>query len=377
MPQRRCSRRPTSSASACPTAASAGWPRARPPVLDDAGRPARRVGVNWDVTEASDAELARQQAVLAERESQRQVAVPLAHEPRAAHAAQRGARLHAAAADRGAPVGRRGAARQARAHPRRRRPPAVADQRRARPVEPRDRRAPAGAAARSTSASWCAQSVPLVQSLAAQHGVALEIGDGSTASPAADPTRLRQVLINLLSNAIKYNRRGGRVRGRGRSRRRARRRCAVRDTGRGLTREQLAQPVRAVQPLRRRERRHRGHRHRPDDRQGAGRAHGRHASRCSSKPGDGTRVRRARCRPRRRPTRADAADAEAATGAGACERAAPRARRARSSTSRTTRSTCCSSRSWCAASAASRSSSEATGASRRRARARRCGPTWS
>ena len=33
-----------------------------------------------------------------------QVAVSLAHEPRAAHAAQRGARLHPAAADRGAPV---------------------------------------------------------------------------------------------------------------------------------------------------------------------------------------------------------------------------------------------------------------------------------
>ncbi len=75
----------------------------------------------------------------------RQVAVPLAHEPRAAHAAQRGARLHPAAADRGPPLGRRGAARQARPHPRRRRPPALADQRRARPLEPRIGRAQAGA----------------------------------------------------------------------------------------------------------------------------------------------------------------------------------------------------------------------------------------
>jgi signal transduction histidine kinase len=60
-------RRRTSSASACPTAAGAGWPRARP-LCSTTGRPLRRVGVNWDVTEAKQAELARQQAVLAERE---------------------------------------------------------------------------------------------------------------------------------------------------------------------------------------------------------------------------------------------------------------------------------------------------------------------
>jgi signal transduction histidine kinase len=39
-------------------------------VLDDAGRPARRVGVNWDVTESKNAEITRQQAALAEREIQ-------------------------------------------------------------------------------------------------------------------------------------------------------------------------------------------------------------------------------------------------------------------------------------------------------------------
>ena len=36
-------------------------------VLDDAGRPARRVGVNWDITESKNAERVRQQAALAER----------------------------------------------------------------------------------------------------------------------------------------------------------------------------------------------------------------------------------------------------------------------------------------------------------------------
>ena len=148
-----------------------------------------------------------------------QVAVPLAHEPRAAHAAERGARLHPAAPDRGPPLGRGGAARQARPHPRCRRPSALADQRRARPLRPRIGRAQAGAAARSTSAMLVRQSVPLVESLAAQHGVVVEIGRAG-ARRAPTPTRLRQVLINLLSNAIKYNRRGGRVVVARRSRRR-------------------------------------------------------------------------------------------------------------------------------------------------------------
>ena len=39
-------------------------------VNDEHGRPVRRVGVNWDVTEAKNAELVRQQAALAEREIQ-------------------------------------------------------------------------------------------------------------------------------------------------------------------------------------------------------------------------------------------------------------------------------------------------------------------
>ena len=63
-------RRRTSSASACPTAAIAGSPRARPPCSTTPAAPVRRVGVNWDVTESKNAELARQQAALAEREIQ-------------------------------------------------------------------------------------------------------------------------------------------------------------------------------------------------------------------------------------------------------------------------------------------------------------------
>jgi CheY-like chemotaxis protein/anti-sigma regulatory factor (Ser/Thr protein kinase) len=80
--------------------------------------------------------------------------------------------------------------------------------------------------------------LPLLHSLAAQHGVRLETRRTEGVA-CADPTRLRQVLINLLSNAIKYNRPGGTVS--------VDSRVAgdevilsVRDTGRGLRAEQIA-----------------------------------------------------------------------------------------------------------------------------------------
>ena len=82
------------------------------------------------------------------------------------------------------------------------------------------------------------QSVPLLESLAQQHAVSVEVG--ATAGVVhADPTRLRQVLINLLSNAIKYNRRGGRVIVESRPGP-ERAVLSVRDTGRGLDANQRA-----------------------------------------------------------------------------------------------------------------------------------------
>jgi CheY-like chemotaxis protein len=87
-------------------------------------------------------------------------------------------------------------------------------------------------------ATAVAQALPLVAGLAAQHHIVLHHGAlGGTV--LADPIRLRQVLINLLVNAIKYNRPHGQVvietdPG-------AQHVCLrVRDTGRGLSAEQLS-----------------------------------------------------------------------------------------------------------------------------------------
>jgi signal transduction histidine kinase/ActR/RegA family two-component response regulator len=206
-------------------------------VLDDNGRTTRRVGVNWDVTEAKEAERVRQQAALAEREVQAksQFLSRMSHElrtplnavlgftqllqieaRRTAHAGQLAKLGHIRAAGdhllslindvldlSGLESGHLKLAHQ--------------------PVE-------LGALIR--------QSIPLVESLAAQQGVEVEIGTvGGVAS--GDPTRLRQVLINLLSNAIKYNRRGGRVVVHSRATGDAAL-LSVRDTGRGLDARQLS-----------------------------------------------------------------------------------------------------------------------------------------
>ncbi len=56
-----------------------------------------------------------------------------------------------------------------------------------------------------------AQTLPLVERLAQEHGVALHAAE-SPLYVRADATRLKQVIVNLLSNAIKYNRPGGSVR---------------------------------------------------------------------------------------------------------------------------------------------------------------------
>ena len=83
----------------------------------------------------------------------------------------------------------------------------------------------------------------MLQTQAAERGVTLMAPAGvqQGAWVKADNKRLRQVLANLLSNAVKYNHRGGEVRIEVGAPAEGRRVIAVRDTGRGLTPEQLAQ----------------------------------------------------------------------------------------------------------------------------------------
>jgi hypothetical protein len=206
-------------------------------VNDDSGRPVRRVGVNWDVTEAKAAELARQQTALAEREihAKSQFLSRMSHELRTPLNAVLGftqlLQIEARQSAHAEQIAKLGHIRAAGDHLL----SLINDVLDLSGLE-------SGELKLSLQAvdlqALVHQSVPLVESLAAQHGVA--IASGALAGiAAADPTRLRQVLINLLSNAIKYNHRGGRVdvearTGDG---------CvvlSVRDTGRGLTAAQIA-----------------------------------------------------------------------------------------------------------------------------------------
>jgi signal transduction histidine kinase len=92
----------------------------------------------------------------------------------------------------------------------------------------------------------------------------------------ADRTRIKQVLINLLFNAIKYNTPGGTVVRRGAAGAAGHSlRISVRDTGAGLSPEQLAQLFQPFNRLGKESRRRGRHRHRPGGDQAAGRADGR------------------------------------------------------------------------------------------------------
>ena len=206
-------------------------------VLDDAGRPVRRVGVNWDITENKDAELARQQAALAEREIQAksQFLSRMSHELRTPLNAVLGfTQLLQIEARQSAQVAQLAKLEHIRA---------AGDHLLSLINDVLDL---SGLEAGEVRLSMQAvdlgqvvrQTVPLLQSLAAQHGVALETGV-TEGVVTADPTRLRQVLINLLSNAIKYNRAGGTVAIESRAAGHEVT-LSVRDTGRGLRAEQIA-----------------------------------------------------------------------------------------------------------------------------------------
>ncbi len=207
------------------------------PVFDDQGRVQRRLGVNWDITDAKDAELARQQTAVAERASlaKSQFLARMSHELRTPLNAVLGftqlLQIEAdtqQARDRAARLGHIRAAGEHLLSL----IDGVLDLSGLEAGNLKLELQPIGLA------GLVEQVLPLVARLAQQHDVTIEPGtlEGSV---TADRTRLVQVLVNLLSNAIKYNRRGGRVT------------IAsapdgpsvcivVADTGRGMSEEQLA-----------------------------------------------------------------------------------------------------------------------------------------
>ncbi len=205
-------------------------------VRDDRGIALRRVGVNWDITESKSAEIARQQAALAEREIQAksQFLSRMSHELRTPLNAVLGftqllqiEARQAKADNQGIKLGHiRSAGEHLLALIN-----DVLDLSSLESGELKLQLQPVDLAA------LIAQTVPLVEPLAAQHEVAIRAGE-SAGIALADPKRMRQVLINLLSNAIKYNRRGGQVLIETRLEP-GRVVLIVRDTGRGLTPDQL------------------------------------------------------------------------------------------------------------------------------------------
>ena len=205
-------------------------------VKGDHGRPLRRVGVNWDVTETKHAELVRQQAVLAEREihAKSQFLSRMSHELRTPLNAVLGftqlLQIEARRSADGAQLAKLGHIRAAGDHLL----SLINDVLDLSSLESGALKLALGSV---DLGLLVRQSVPLVESLAAQHGVVVEIGEARGAA-RGDATRLRQVLINLLSNAIKYNRRGGRVTVHAAP---AGDKAVLRvqDTGRGLTPTQL------------------------------------------------------------------------------------------------------------------------------------------
>ncbi|MES3016054.1 MAG: PAS domain-containing protein [Pseudomonadota bacterium] len=214
------------------------WLASRSATLQDPGSGMlRRVGVNWDVTDARNAEIARQQVLLAERESEAksQFLSRMSHELRTPlnavlgftqllqqDASERGASAQSAKLDHIRAAGEHLLT-------------LIDDALDLSSLHAGELRLDLQTVSVAAAAT---QALPLVESLAAAHGVHLRCGP-LAGEVRADPTRLRQVLLNLLTNAIKYNRARGQVIVESRIDRDLVH-LSVRDTGRGLSADQLA-----------------------------------------------------------------------------------------------------------------------------------------
>jgi PAS domain S-box-containing protein len=185
------------------------WLASRSVLLrDDHGRPMRRIGVNWDITETREAALVRQEQALARRESEAKstLLARLSHELRTPLNAILGfTQLLLTEAPDDAEVRQR---RLEHIHGAGRHLLALIDD-----VLTLARPAALGESPALQAVpldALLADTLPLVEQAATEQAVTLQ-HRASGLAVRADPVRLRQVVLNLLTNAIKYNRPGGRV----------------------------------------------------------------------------------------------------------------------------------------------------------------------
>jgi PAS domain S-box-containing protein len=178
-------------------------------VCDERGQPARRIGVNWDITDARMAQIAREEKAVAQRESRAksQFLSRMSHELRTPLNAVLGfAQLLLADGDKVSAETRR--RRLEQIHGAGQHLLSLID-------DVLDLSSLEGGEMRMSAlpvplAALVSGTLPLVERLARQRKVKLRSGT-LDAVARADTTRLRQVLLNLLTNAVKYNREGGQV----------------------------------------------------------------------------------------------------------------------------------------------------------------------
>ncbi|OYU99578.1 MAG: hybrid sensor histidine kinase/response regulator [Burkholderiales bacterium PBB5] len=208
------------------------------PVRDEQGRSVRRIGINWDVTEARAAGGARQEKLLAQRESQAKsrFLARMSHELRTPLNAVLGfSQLLLADGPQPDDAVWRRRVQQVQASGEHLLA-LINDVLELSAVESGElplRLQPVALDALVTT------TLPLVELAAREQGVTLQCQPMTGLWVQADPVRLRQALLNLLSNGIKYNRAGGQVQ------LSARRdgdavRLRVADTGQGMTPAQVA-----------------------------------------------------------------------------------------------------------------------------------------
>jgi len=209
-------------------------------VPDEQGRPTRRIGVNWDITDMRNAQLEREEKLLAQRESQAKSRFlsRMSHELRTPLNAVLGfTQLLLSEGERVSADTRRRRMEQIQVAGRHLLS-LINDVLELSNLEGGEMRVHCQPV---PLAELVAETLPLLERQARQRKVKLRAGPIEGVA-WADATRLRQVLLNLLSNAVKYNREGGQVlveagpdpEGDGV-------RVCISDTGRGMSPAQLQQ----------------------------------------------------------------------------------------------------------------------------------------